>query len=290
MNKWVAMVVLVLFSVVALAQEDNRPGAKEYKAGEEAVKKGDMDTAITSFEAAVKANPKLFASYYYLGFAYQGKKNFDKTAENFQKFLSNIGDTKEAAEWIANATRQGGLANAKTKQYQKAIPLLKKASSAKPNDAEVIYYLAVSEMLTGDKPAAEGHFAKVNQLQPALDRAWYYGGHIAYSKEDIATAKPRLEKYLELKPDGEFAGDTNYILGLIAMRDGRKSSARTHLRKALQLKPNAEQAPQAHYILGSLAAQAENLETARRHFQKYLQLEPSGTQAEEIRKFLADLK
>ena len=290
MNKWVAMVVLVLFSGLALAQEDNRPGAKEYKAGQDAIKKRDMDTAITSFEAAVKANPKLFASYYFLGFAYQSKKDFEKTAASFHTFLDKIGDTEEAAEMITNATRQGGLAYARAKQHEKAIPLLSKANDAKPNDAEVLYFLATSEMLTGDNEAAERHFAKVNQLQPEFDRPFYFAGFVAYSDQDMAAAKPRLEKYLELKPDGEFAAESNYMLGLIAIQDGQKSVAKSHLQKGLQLKPDAKQASQAHYILGSLAAQSEQLETARVHFQKYLRLEPRGPQAEEIRKFLADLK
>lgn len=296
MNKWIAIVVLMICSGVALAQsvasaqEDNRPGAKEYKAGEEAIKKRDFDAAITSFEAAVKANPKLFASHYFLGFAYQSKKNYPKTAENFQMFLDQIGDTKEASEMIANATRQGGLAFARAKDYQKAIPLLTKAIEAKPNDAEVLYFLATSEMRTGDNAAAEQHFAKVNQLQPEFDMPFYFAGFVAYSNQDFAAAKPRLEKYLALKPDGEFAADSNYMLGLIATQGGQKGIAKRHLQKALQLKPDAKQASQAHYILGSLAAQSEDLEVARRHFQRYLQLEPRGPQAEEIRKFLADLK
>ena len=162
--------------------------------------------------------------------------------------------------------------------------------AAKPNDAEVIYYLGTSEMLVDNEPAAEQHFAKVNQLQPALDRPYYYAGRIAYNKEDMANAKPRLEKYLELKPDGNFAPDAHFMLGSMAMRNNQKASAKTHLQRFLQLKPDAPQAAQAHYILGSLAAQAEDLETARRHFQRYLALEPNGPYAQEVKTFLADLK
>jgi tetratricopeptide (TPR) repeat protein len=288
MNKWGVVAVLILLVGVVSAQLP--PGGEEYKAGEEAIKKGDMDTAITSFESAISANPDLFASHYYLGWAYQSKRDFAKTAEHFVKFLDKVNNDPKAAEWIANATREGGLALARTKQYNEAISLLEKAMAAKPNDAEVIYYLGTSEMLVGNEPAAEQHFAKVNQLQPALDRPYYYAGRIAYNKEDMANAKPRLEKYLELKPDGEFAPDAHFMLGSMAMRRNQKATAKSHLQQFLRAKPDAQQAPQAHYILGSLAAEAEQLETARRHFQRYLQLEPTGPQAEEIKMFLADLK
>jgi tetratricopeptide (TPR) repeat protein len=290
MNKWVALVVLVLFAGVALAQEGLPPGGKEFKDGEAAYKKQNWATAITNFESAVSQNDKLFLSYYYLGWAYRHEKDFSKSGDNFVKFLEKVPDDPKTAEVKGQAIRFGALSLAQAKEYQKAIPWLQKAASAKPNDVEVIWYLGMSEMLTDNEAKAVEHFAKVNQLQPNLDRAWYFGGRIAYNAEDMGNAKTRLEKYLELKPDGDFAPDAHFMLGSMAMRGGSKAVARSHLQKFLQLKPNAPQAPQAHYILGSLAAQAEQLETARRHFQRYLQLEPRGPQAEEIRKFLADLK
>lgn len=295
MNKWVVVAVLALFAGVGSAQLP--PGGEEYKAGEEAIKKGDMDAAITSFEAAVSANPELFASHYYLGWAYQSKRNFEKTAEHFVKFLDKVKDDPKAAEWISNATRQGGVALARTNNFEQAAPLLEKAASAKPNDAEVHFYLGSGYMAAANETKAREHLSKVIQLQPNLDRPYYYVGRIAFNNEEWNVAKERLEKYIELKPDGEFAGETHFMLGSMAIREAEgganraaQASAKSHLNKFLQLKPTAAQAPEAHYILGSLAAQEENLETARRHFQQYLKLQPSGTRAEEIRKFLADLK
>jgi tetratricopeptide (TPR) repeat protein len=297
MNKWVVVAVLVLFAGVASAQEGLPPGGKEYKSGEEAIKKGDMDAAITSFEAAVAANPELFASHYYLGWAYQSKRNFEKTAEHFVEFLDKVKNDPKAAEWIANATRQGGVALARTNKFQQGAPLLEKAAAAKPNDAEVHFYLGSGYMAAGNEPKAREHLSKVIQLQPDLDRPYYYVGRIAFNEEEWSVAKQRLAKYLELKPDGEFAGETHFMLGSMDIREAEgganpaaQASAKRHLNKFLELKPTAAQAPEAHYILGSLAAQAEDLETARRHFQRYLKLQPSGARAQEIRKFLADLK
>jgi tetratricopeptide (TPR) repeat protein len=297
MNKWVVVAVLVLFAGVASPQEGLPPGGEEYKAGEEAIKKGDMDGAITSFEAAVAANPDLFASHYYLGWAYQSKRNFDKTAEHFVKFLGKVKDDPKAAEWIGNATRQGGVALARTNKFDQAAPLLEKAAAAKPNDAEVHFYLGSGHMAAGNETKAREHLSKVIQLQPELDRPYYYVGRIAFNNEEWGVAKERLDKYLELKPDGEFAGEAHFMLGSMAIRESEaggnraaQASARTHLNKFLELKPTAPQAPEAHYILGSLAAKEERFETARRHFQRYLKLQPSGARAQEIRAFLADLK
>jgi tetratricopeptide (TPR) repeat protein len=271
-------------------------GAEEYKAGEEAVKKGDMDTAITSFEAALAANPELFASHYYLGWAYQSKQNWEKTAEHFVEFLDKVKDDPKAADWISNATREGGLALARLNRFEQAAPLLEKAASAKPNDTELHYRLGTGYLTGGDRDKAEEHLSKVIQLQPDLDRPYYLVGHIAYNKEDFASAQEKLDKYIELKPEGEFAGDAHFMLGMMATRAGQggnaaaKRTAKAHLNKFLQLKPDSPQASEAHYILGSFAAQIEDVETARVHFQRYLKLNPSGPQAKEIRAFLADLK
>jgi tetratricopeptide (TPR) repeat protein len=290
MKKWVVVAVLALFAGTATAQEQFPPGGKEFKDGETAFKKKDWDAAITNFEAAVSANDTLFASHYYLGWAYQNKRNFTKSAESFIEFLDKAPSDPDAADMLVAATRQGGLAYARGNQFEQAIPLLNKAAETKPNDAEVHFFLGVSQMTSGNEQKAEEHFVKVNQLQPNLDRAWYYAGRIAFNNEDWASGKTRLSKYIELKPDGNFAGDAHFMLGSMAMTGGSKVSAKSHLTKALQLKPNSPQAAQSHYILGSLAAQAEELEVARSHFQRYLQLQPTGPQAVEVKKFLADLK
>ncbi len=290
MKKWVVVAVLALFAGTATAQQELDLGSKEFKDGEAAYKKKDWDAAISNFEAAIGANDTLFASYYYLGWAYQSKKNFEKSAESFVKYLDKAPDNPDAADMVIAATRQGGLAYARGNQFEQAIPLLNKAADAKPNDAEVQFFLGMSHLKSGVAETAEGHFNKVNQLQPNLDLAWYYAGYIAYDRKDWSAAKERLSKYVELKPKGSFAGDAHSLLGLMAMTAGDKSSAKSHMTKCLELKPDSPQAAQAHYILGSLAAQSEQFELARSHFQAYLRLQPTGPQAVEVKKFLADMK
>lgn len=287
MKKWVGVAVLALFAGTATAQQ---AGLEDFKDGEASFKKKDWDTAIAKYEAAVGANDTLFQSYYYMGFAYHYKRDYPKSAENFSKFLDKAPNNPDAADMIIAATRNGGLAYARANQYEQAIPLLNNAADAKPNDLEVHFFLGMSLSKTGDAAEAEKHFVTATQLQPSFDAAWYYAGHLAYGHEDFGNAKTRLEKYLELKPDGPFAADAHYLLGQVDVRAGAKTSAKAHLRTALEIKPDSSHAAQAHYILGSLAFQAEQLETARRHFQTYLRLQPTGPQAEEIKKFLADLK
>ncbi len=79
MKRSVLVALLVLFGGIVEAQNEiwtipkPKPvaGGEEYKQGEEAFKNKDWSGAISAFEAAVSQNEDLFASYYYLGWAYK---------------------------------------------------------------------------------------------------------------------------------------------------------------------------------------------------------------------------
>jgi tetratricopeptide (TPR) repeat protein len=297
MNKWLALAMaFTIGGGTALAQEE-QPGAKDFLAGQEAINAKNYDAAIPAFEKALAANPDLFASNYFLGWAYKQKQNWEKCGTNFETFLRKVGTDPKAGEQIGHSNREGGLCYARAESTAKAIPLLQKSAAAKPDDKEVQFLLGVALMRENREDEAEQTFAKVIQLDPALQRAYYYAGRINFNRQQWDQATQRLEKYLELGADDAFAPDANFMLGSNAIRMAEGSTdaaalqqkATDHLTKFLAAKPNAPQAAQAHYILGSLAAQRDDNETAKTHFQKYLELEPTGAQAEEVKKFLQDL-
>lgn len=296
MNKWLGLAAVTLIASSAFALQE-QPGAADFRACQEAVKKNNFDGVIASCEKAISANPDLYASNYYLGYAYRAKKNYDKCASNFETFVKKVGSNKDAAEMVANSNREGGLCAARGNAPAKAIPLLRKAASTKPNDKEVQFYLGTTLMRAKREADAEQAFSKVIQLDPSLFRAYYFAGRINFNQQQWAKASQRLEKYLELKPDDTFAADAHFMVGSIAVRNAEASGdasaahekAISHLEQFLAAKPNAPQSAQAHYILGSLAAQKDDNATAKAHFEKYLALEPNGAQADEVKQFLADL-
>jgi tetratricopeptide (TPR) repeat protein len=294
MNKWLA---LAMTFTIGAAEAQEQPGAKDFLAGQEAFNAKNIDAAIPAFEKALAANPDLYASNFYLGWAYKAKQNWQKCAANFETFLQKGGADPKAAEQVAHSNREGGLCYARAESNAKAISLLQKSASTKPNDKEVQFFLGVALMRENRENEAEQAFGKVIQLDPALQRAYYYAGRINFNRQEWDQASQRLEKYLELGPEDTFAPDAHFMLGSNAIRQSEGSpdaaalqqKATDHLTKFLAAKPTAPQAAHAHYILGSLAAQRDDNETAKTHFQKYLELEPNGPQAEEVKKFLADL-
>lgn len=295
MKKWLGTAVVALIANGASANQE-QPGAADFLACQEAVKKNDFDGVIASCEKALKANGDLYASNYYLGYAYRAKKDYDKCGQNFQTFIRKVGSNADAAAMVGNSNREGGLCIARGSSPTNAIPLLTKAASAKPNDTQVQFFLGITQMRDRKDAAAERAFSKVIQLDPSIHRAFYYAGRINFNSQDFPKASERLEKYLELKPDDTFAADAHFMVGSMAVRSAgaeptpeASAKAKTHLEQFLTAKPDAPQSAQAHYILGSLAAGVEDNTGAKGHFEKYLELEPNGAQAEEIKKFLADL-
>ena len=294
MTKWLGLAVATFGAGAAFAQQ---PGEADFRDCQESVKTNDFDGIIASCEKALSANGDLFLSNYYLGYAYRAKKTYDKCASNFDTFITKVGNNADAADMINNSNKEGGLCYAKASSPKKAIPFLQKAASNKPNDKEVQYYLGTTQMRAKNDQAAERAFSKVIQLDPSLAPPYYFAGRINFNGQQWATATERLQKFLELSPDHQFAPDAHFMVGSIAVRDAESSgdaeaahqAAITHLEQFLVAKPNAPQSSQAHYILGTLAAQKEDDDVAKSHFEKYLELEPNGAQAEEVKQFLSAL-
>ena len=296
MTKWLGLAVATFVAGAAFAQQDS-PGAADFLACQDAVEKKNMDGVIASCEKALSANGDLYASNYYLGYAYKSKKRHDKCAANFDTFIKKVGDNPDAADMINNSNREGGLCYAKASSPVKAISYLQKAASNKPNDKEVQYYLGTTQMRNKNDEAAVRAFSKVIQLDPSMAPPYYFAGRINFNGQQWATATERLQKFLELSPDHQFAPDAHFMVGSVAVRNAESSGnaeaahqqAISHLEKFLVAKPNAPQSSQAHYILGTLAAQKEDDADAKSHFEKYLELEPNGAQAEEVKQFLSAL-
>ena len=71
------------------------------------MKAKNFDAAIPAFEKALVANPDLFASNYFLGWAYKAKQNWEKCGANFETFLRKVGSDPKAAEQIGSFESRG---------------------------------------------------------------------------------------------------------------------------------------------------------------------------------------
>jgi tetratricopeptide (TPR) repeat protein len=303
MNKWLTLAAAfavmgptVFAQETPAAQQAEPAGAADFRTGTDAFNKKDMDGAITSFEKALAANPDLFGGHYYRGYAYKQKQNWVKCGDNFSQFLQKLG-TREAPTEKTAATREAAGCYMNAKSYEKALPLLQKAAAAAPQDSDIQNALGLAALRADREPEAEAAFSKVIELKPEIPGPYYFAGMINFKQQQFDKAQPRLQKYLELEPSGQFASDAHFQIGSIIYRQVEQGGDRTtlfpvvkeHMSKFLEGRPDAPQAPDALYILGWIAAQEENNEVAKGYFERFLQLRSDGPQAEEARRFIAEL-
>lgn len=297
MNKWLALAVVFVLTSGAFAQ-GAQPGAEAFKRGQEAMSKQDYAAAIPALETAIKENPDLFVCNLWLGYAYKSKSNWNKVASNLLTYLDKAPETTEVAEQRAGATRELGVALARSNQATKAISYLDSAVSAKPNDVEAQFWLGMSLMLGKQEGRSEQVFSKVIQLSPKVPLPYYYAGRINFNRQEWDSAHQRLSKFLELKPDDPQSPEAHFMVGSIEYRKAEGAEdpspqfavVKGHLTTFLAAKPDAPQAAEAHYILGYIAAHSEDNETAKSHFETFLKLRPEGPQADEAKRFLEELK
>ena len=290
MNKWLGAAVATLMASGAFAQ----PGIEDYTKAQEVMKGNDLNAVVAPCEAALTASPDYTNCWLWLGYAYRAKKDWAKCATNLTKFLKKIEEQPNVDDLRSSATKDAGIALARSKQARQAIPLLEESVAAKPNDAEAQFWLGRSLMVNKQADRSEQVFSKVITLSPEAAGPYYFAGRVNYSRGDSAKASTRLAKYLELASDGPFAPEAHFMLGSTMYRllDQVEDKApefptiKNHMTTFLTAKPDAPQAAEAHYILGWIAAQEEDNETAKTHFETFLRLQPSGAQAEEAQKFL----
>jgi tetratricopeptide (TPR) repeat protein len=238
----------------SLAAQDLPPGAADFIRGQQAMRDRDTDAAIEAFKRALSANPDLFLSHYYLGYAYQSQGDWENAGAHFSLFLTLVDEEDPvAAQIVFHAKRQGGLAMGKTDNPARAARYLASVVDADPNDEDAHYYLGVAELAEGNPDLAQRLFERVITLTKANAEAYYYSGRIAFEKGDLELARKRLARFVQLKPHSPFGSH-------------------------------------GHLMLGQLARGAQDTEEAIAHFEQCLALEPEGSHADQARRALSELK
>lgn len=173
-------------------------------------KAGDYAGAFAKFQEALNVDPNLQASL--LGFATAGLK------------IGRNAEAATAAETILKADPRN----------EKAIRVRYNACLALGDKARLI------DSLVG-LAAVEPKIARDGLLRLAFE---------AYDANDMALAKERFGKVLELDPNVPYA---HYYLALIDIGQGASAEAKSHLERFLQIAPNDPEANAAREMLKDLS-------------------------------------
>lgn len=202
----------------AAALAKNKELNDAFNAGMENLKTKNYAASIEAFDRAAGMDPKqvvIWANKAEAHVAFAGAKTGDEQAAELQKGIDAYAKALELAPTDAGMHNNLALALAKAKKYPEAQAELDKAAQLDaPNAGRYYYNLGAILTNVNQLEPASIAFKKAIEADPNYADAHYQYGLFLFSKATITAdgktvpvegTTEAFQKYLELKPDGQFA-------------------------------------------------------------------------------------
>ena len=212
-------------------------------------------------EQAVQNNPGNAEAWYYYGWLYGKKENFEKMNEAFDKAMAlnpqqpvkadgTSMPVKDAVERVKmgyfaenfnagkaqyDKARESTDAEKRNEYYEKAVEKFSAAHKADPTRLEPLQPLGLSLLYMGDTTGAESKFQEAVNMQPKNENLLVTAGDFYLQMGQTEKAKEMYQKILTINKDNENA----YLgLGQIETYKGNWDNAAQYFEKALELNPD----------------------------------------------------
>jgi Flp pilus assembly protein TadD len=249
-----------------------------YLSGILANKAGQYAAGRADLEQAVALDPNYYNAHYNLGIALLELKQFAEARDQFAKALELGGTEPEIRFKYATALRDAGetgLAQEQLKLYQQQLETNQKRALAASKMAQ-----GDKEFATGDAQKAVADFREALSATPD-DAQLLYKLALALDKTgDTATETQALENAVKIDPGFALAHNQ---LGYLASRSGDSASAEEHFRLAVRAAPNYTQ---AWISLAATLGMESRFNEAQEALASARKIEPANTQALQLRKDL----
>ena len=234
----------------------------QLKAGMEALKQGDADSARDVFSTLLEADPGMAVAHVGLGRVFAAEGDHHKALEHFQEALAikpdfasaqvfraealeQLGDTDEALIYYADAVKQdpslgmgyqrmARLLN-KVERNDEALALLQDAVRHNPQDVGLRLMLANTLNRNGQSEAAEAELKRVIEIKPDLWIAHYQIGKMRLREKKAEAAVESLNRAASSAP-GQAA--VHQALGTAHAMLGDNVRAARSFDEAYRLKPS----------------------------------------------------
>ena len=208
----------------ALIAKHNEKVAKQQAAvaaADAAAKSGNFDDAITKYGEVADVVENCGLCYVRIGDIYRDNKNDMDGAEKAYKKALDLSDA--GGDNLAKAGAYNGLAAVynKQKKFDEASQMSAKAADLTPadaaggGDATASYNAGISLWNASKYPEAQAQFQKAVKIDPKMAEAYYYLAMTQVNQNKLTEAKPNLETYLKLAPDGPNAATAKAVLDSI---------------------------------------------------------------------------
>jgi superkiller protein 3 len=247
----------------ALASIPNHPQAN-LLSGIIACKQARFEDGVAFLKAAEAGLPDNADIYHNLGVAYS---NLGKLADAEDAFKTELKLRPNSPGLSLNL----GVLALKQKKYKDAVAALQEAGQEDPSNPKVWLYLADADDNAGDKPGATEAKAKALALDPAAKGLRIELGQRLYEAGQLSRA---AEVLTPLQGQGEAGAE--FLLGVLAYRDGRFDDSRARFEAALAARADYSE---ARYNLAITYYDQGHFEDAVDQFQEVLRLHPGDDDA-----------
>jgi tetratricopeptide (TPR) repeat protein len=264
-NAWsrgMAFMFLALWCIApkfAICQTSEEQLELSFRAGQEALKRGDFLHAAEEFKKVLALDPNLVEAEANLGLAYQSLSEYDLAVRHLTKALRERPN-------LLGPTVIVGMDYLKLGSPQKAIPFLQSALKLDPSNREARQALASAYLGQENFRSAAEEFRQIAVHDSDKSEAWFKLGH-EYLDLAARLAYRGAHLYRESAWGHRFLGD------LLFQRD-RWEDASQEYRKALGIEPRQSG---LHTSMGQTYLHAGKLQEAETEFHLELQLD-SGSE------------
>jgi tetratricopeptide (TPR) repeat protein len=210
---------------------------KHYDAGRKAYDTGNLDTAISEFESAIRLESKFVDALIDLGDAYFDRAELDDAVDMYNDVIKTRPTDPEVIYNIA-------LTNKALKRYDAALPYFQKAIASRTTPfPEARVNVARCYIELGKLPEAEAEARKAldefGADKPASANAWYTLAAVLVKKPDLPGANDALDHAIGVCKDcpPEMVSRFYLSAGQVYESRGERTRAADSYERFLQLAP-----------------------------------------------------
>jgi tetratricopeptide (TPR) repeat protein len=155
---------------------------------------GDVESALVSYNKAVKINPDFAEAHYRIGGVINDQGDFDAAINSYKVAIKLKPDYAEAYIDMGNALNDQG-------NLEASIDIYKRAIKIKPNYAEAYYNMGLVLYSKGNLDSAIDSYKQALQIKPDNAEAYIDMGNAFKAKDDLQAAADSYRQALKIKPD-----------------------------------------------------------------------------------------
>jgi tetratricopeptide (TPR) repeat protein len=258
---WFALAVLFTLDIAALAaQTPARESDREFDRGLQLQRKGDLEGAKRSYEAALKLSPGRIDALSNVGLVYAGLRQYNRAVRSFEKALT-IAPGQPAV--VFNL----GLTYLQAGQNENAWRTLTSLVETQNDNFMARHYLGVSLLKLGRIQEGMSELEAVASAHPEDLDAAYTLGSAYIARQQLEKARQLIETAISRHDTAE----SHLIAGSYYLAAQNYRQAVLELRRAQELNPAL---PELGRSLGGAYAMTGSQEMAVQLFQANLQKNP----------------